>query len=387
MKISWMLPALAWWWAAGCAPPPAQAAACAGNLRGANKWFGSETLWASRNQKLYHGSDVFELKGINWHGMESECRLVHGLWANTLDFYLNLLKTQKFNALRVPLSFELMENLDLEINPDCALADPAITPGMTSGQFLEFFLQKAKSQGMFVLFDSHTIGGQITEMPWSPEVSEDRVIAAWVNFAAKFGKHPAIIGFEIKNEPHGPCTTPIFHEHCAKVIQAIGTKYEGLYFIDGTAFSTIDHPPWGGSFESISPNCQEDKLCMLGIPQRLVFAPHVYGPDVRGPQVSDESEAVFERRYGFLTTHPFFNSSAITVTEFGGSIQDTDYQYFLKWKEYSEKKNLSTGAFFWTLPPSSADTGGILLDDYHTVNKNKLNFLNSLQPLPSSPCS
>ena len=55
--------------------------------------------------------------------------------------------------------------------------------------------------------------------------------------------------------------------------------YDGLYFIDGTATSGIDHPPWGGSFESIAARCEDDALCVLGMPERLVFAPHVYGPD------------------------------------------------------------------------------------------------------------
>lgn len=381
-----VLAALAGWWTAGSPAPPPVQAACTG-LRGANKWFASETPWTSRNHQLYYGADAFELKGINWHGMESECRLVHGLWKNTLDFYLGLLREQKFNALRVPLSFEIMENLDVEVNGDCALADPAVVPGMTVGQFLHMFLDKLQSQGLFVLFDLHTIQGEITEMPWTPGVSEDRVIAAWTHFARTFGKHAAILGFEIKNEPHGRCTTPDFHAHAARVIQSIGSTFDGLFFIDGTAASAIDNPPWGGSFETIAQHCEDDALCALGIPSRIVLAPHVYGPDVRGLEVSEESSAVFERRYGFLKTHPFFNTSAILVTEFGGSLQHEDYDYFLTWKAFSQAKSLGTGAFFWTLPPSSADTGGILLDDYQTINTQKLDFLNSLQPSPSTPCA
>lgn len=390
MKKHWMLAALAgWWWGGGMpdgSPLPVKATACAG-LRGANKWFAADNLWASRHHRLYYGSDVFELKGINWHGMESDCRVVHGLWENPLDFYMDILKGQKFNALRVPLSFEIMQNLQLEVNADCTRADPTVVPGTTTGHFIERLLDTAKSRGMFVLFDLHTVGGQITEMPWSADVSEEDVVTAWRNFAAAFGTHPAILGLEIKNEPHGPCSQPVFHRHAARVIQEIGKMYDGLYFIDGTATSGIDHPPWGGSFESIAARCEDDALCVLGLPERLVFAPHVYGPDVRGPTVREESDAAFERRYGFLTTHAFFNASAIIVTEFGGFMQDIDYHYFVKWKDYTGKKNLSTGAFFWTLPPNSADTGGILLDDYKTLNKQKLDFLDALQPLPSLPCA
>lgn len=385
MKRFRYLAALAWWWAAGCcAPPPVEGSGC--HLRGGNKWYAIENEWSSRHGRLYYGSKPFQLKGINWHGMESDCRVVHGLWKHPLSFYLNIVESQEFNAIRVPLSFEVMEDLDLSANMGCAQSEPLVTEGTTVSQFLDFLLEEAQKRNMFVLFDLHSIGGQITEMPWTASVSEDRVVGAWRNFADRFGRHPAILGLEVKNEPHGPISTTDFHEHCAKVIEGIGDLFQGLYFIDGTASSTVDHPPWGGTFEGISGTCEEDPLCRLGMGSRLVFAPHVYGPDVRGEQVSVEDDETFERRFGFLTNHAFFNTSAIVVTEFGGFMREEDQSYFERWKAFVEKKNLSTGAFFWTLPPNSADTGGILLDDYETLNKQKLDFLHSLQPFPSTPC-
>lgn len=362
---------------------PAVHGAC--SLRGNKEWFAPGTLWATRDNQLYYGDHVFRLKGINWNGMESDCRLVHGMWANTLEHYLDLLKANEFNALRIPLSFEVMEDPGLPVNLDCATADADITPGMNAGQFLAAFLDKVQSRGMFVLFDMHTIGGQITEMPWTDDVSEERVVAAWTNFAEVFGRHPAVMGLEIKNEPHGPCTTADFHQHSAKVITSIGHRYRGPYYIDGTAGSS-DQAPWGGTFEHISKTCEQDALCMLGMPERIVFAPHVYGPDVRGPTVSEENDATFERRFGFLRNHTFLNRSAIIVTEFGGHMRDAkgpDYRYFERWKEYMDRVNLTSGAFFWTFPPSSGDTGGILLDDWNTVDVQKLNFLKQFQPLPS----
>lgn len=353
------------------------------SLRGNKEWFTPDALWTTRNNQLYYKDDIFHLKGINWNGMESDCRMVHGMWANTLDHYLDLLKTHEFNALRIPLSFEIMEDLSLPVNDDCATADQPTYKDMNVGQFLGTFLDKAQSRGMFVLFDMHTIGGQITEMPWTADVSEDRVIAAWTNFAQKFGHHPALMGLEIRNEPHGPCTTAEFHQHCAKVIVNIGKHYHGPYYIDGTADSSDDHPPWGGTFENIAKNCEDDALCMLGMPERIVFSPHVYGTDVRGPDVSTENDATFERRFGFLRHHTFLNGSAVIITEFGGFFRGADYTYFEQWKEYMGRANLTSGAFFWTFPPSSGDTGGILKDDWQTVDKQKLDFLKTFQPTPS----
>lgn len=42
---------------------------------------------------------------------------------------------------------------------------------------------------------------------------------------------------------------------------------------------------------------------------------------------------------GFFHVIRFFNENAIIVTQFGGSIQNEDQDYFLKWKVFCEKKN------------------------------------------------
>jgi len=136
----------------------------------------------------------------------------------------------------------------------------------------------------------------------------------------------------------------------------------------------------------ISNDCEDDPLCKLGMFDRLVFAPHVYGPDVRGDDTLLEGEDVFEKRFGFLRYHPFFHGSAIVVTEFGGHMLAEDGRYYERWKLYMERRNLTTGAFFWTFPPSSEDTGGMLDDNWSSINKDKSHFLTSIQPTPSTLC-
>ena len=136
----------------------------------------------------------------------------------------------------------------------------------------------------------------------------------------------------------------------------------------------------------ISPNCDADPLCKLGMFDRIVFAPHVYGPDVRGEDALMEGDDIFEKRFGFLKHHPFFYDSAIIVTEFGGHMLEEDGRYYDKWKSYMESVGLTTGAFFWTFPPSSEDTGGMLEDNWTSINKDKSHFLTSVQPTPSTLC-
>ena len=365
-----------------CAQVPLKAS-CA--LRGGEKHM-RQYSWKSKQNKLFLNDQEFRLKGISWNGFESVCNVAHGLWLHSLQNYLDILQDQKFNALRLPLSFEIMEELDTIINADCTTKESEIFPGMTVRQYMGPFLDHLSARGISVLFDMHTIDGQITEFPWTDNVSEDRVVAAWVQFAQAFGKHPAVMGFEIKNEPHGDCSTYEFHRHCARVIDSIGDRFAGLYFIDGTTQSSTDKPPWGGTFESISRTCADDPLCQNILQGRLVFSPHVYGPDVRGDDARMEGDEIFEKRFGFLKYHPFFGDSAIIVTEFGGHMLEEDGRYFVKWKEYMERVHLSTGAFFWTFPPSSLDTGGMLDDNWSSVNQGKSHFLTTIQPTPSTIC-
>lgn len=337
---------------------------------------------------MFYGDERFLLKGINWNGFESDCNVIHGMWANTLEYYLDLLRDHQFNAIRLPLPFEIMNDLDTVIKSSCTTADSTLYDGMTVRDFIPVLLDKLQSRGMFCVFDLHTIGGVITEFPWTDTVSEDQVLKAWLNFAQFIQEHPALMGFEIKNEPHGRCSTDDFHTHSAKVIQTIHSPlFKGLFFIDGTSHSPVDGDvaPWGGTFEGISQNCDDDALCSLKIPERIVFSPHIYGPDVRGLEnTENEGDETFERRFGFLKNHAFFNASAIVVTEFGGHLQNLDQSYFQKWASFMKKQGLDdSGYFFWTFPPSSADTGGFLNDDYVTINQEKVEFLQKLQQNPS----
>lgn len=346
--------------------------------------------WTTSGHQLFLGNETFHLKGINWNGVESDCRVVHGLWENSVDFYLDILSVHEFNALRIPIPFEVMEDLTLPLKASCVSADPFLSLDTTVGMFLRWFVEKAKDRGMFVLFDLHTIEGMITETFFTEDVSEDRIMQAWGNFASTFGSMSNVMGFEIKNEPHGSLSTPAFHAHCAKVIAHVLDKlphFQGLFFIDGTSMSSVDgnSAPWGGTFESISEYCTDDALCAMHIPRKLVFSPHVYGPDVRGPIAIPEDKDTLFRRFGFIKTHGFFNESAIVVTEFGGKMVEgsADAVFFDNWLAYMNAQGLNAGAFFWTFPPTSFDTGGLLMDDFVTVDPVKVTFLQRLQPHPT----
>lgn len=353
-------------------------------LRGAKPPPPPMPVWTSQHCRVFYGDAPYFIKGVNWNGIESDCCVPHGLWQNSLSFYLDLLVDHGFNSLRVPLSFEVMQNLDLAVSPACVRADPQYA-NMSLHDFLRRLLDDCWSRGVSVLFDLHTIQGEITPYPWTDLVTEENVVDAWKNLVLHFGTHPALMALEIKNEPHGEISAHTFQSHCRKVIEHIESLglFRGLYFISGVQIG--NDAPWGGSV-GMDASCS---LCGLHVNNRIVFSPHVYGPDVRGERVAREGWPEMQDRFGFLYSKKGQNpwqENAIVVTEFGGHMEpgSADLAYFERWKVYMESHNMTAGSYFWTLPQTSADTGGLITGaEWNELDLTKLNFLDRLQPSPT----
>ena len=359
----------------------------------------STTHWRTANNQLVYKDQKFSLKGINWNGIESDCHVPHGMWINPLSVYTEILKTQDINAIRIPLSYEVMSDLTLQVKDDCVTAEPMYHgKNLTSQEFLGLFLDLLWKEGFFVVFDLHTIGGVITEYPWTDTVTEDMVIQAWANFAKVFALHPAVMGLEIKNEVHGTCTLDVFLSHCTKVIQTITAStnglYQGLFFVGGVSNGnpTDTDAPWGGTMSTLSSSSltgfqHPNALCTLGIYDRLVLCPHVYGESVRGSNADGESWSIFEERFGFITEEPnHWNASAIIPTEYGGYMEagSSDLAYYERFADFMDKKNINAGGFWWTFPETSVDTGGLLVgNNWDYIDPAKAAFLRRFQPNPT----
>jgi aryl-phospho-beta-D-glucosidase BglC (GH1 family) len=342
--------------------------------------------WSTSDGLITVSGRPFHIKGVNFHGMESSCRVPHGLWLNPLSYYLDILQDNSFNSLRVPLSYEIMANLDLTVEPSCVTADVQFS-GITVRDFLHIFLDEVWARGMSVVFDLHTIAGDITPMPWTEGVTEQHVIDAWSAVAAAFGDHPAVMALELKNEAHGDCDIDALFHHFVHVIRRIESDgtFSGLYFL-----GAVQHDPetaWGGSFEG-SSTVHGGVLIDDALQKRLVLAPHVYGPDVRGEACKDEDAADHERRFGYIEgLTSVWARAPMIVTEFGGfmEIGSADMAYFERFLDYlNTTQSNHPGTYFWTLPETSADTGGILVGPkWRWLDATKLNFLSDLQPNPT----
>lgn len=333
-------------------------------------------------------NETFHLRGINWHGMESlppGCPVPHGLWSQPLSWWLDKVQAEGFNAVRLPLSTEVMEDPDaFVIPPPCLGAEPrfAGATGLTPRTILPVLLDEAWKRGIAVLLDRHTTQGEIQPYPWIDEWTPDRVCNAWTRILSLegVGTHPALMGIDLVNEPHGQCTLQDamhYYQKCVQVVERAQTGFDGVYLLAGVQWSQEGGmmSAWGGSLRDLplvttAPNHFEVD------PSRLVLTVHQYGPDVRGMSQQDWGPNWVRAR-----NDTPWQDVPVILGEWGGFLRpgSGDEEYYTNMIE--DLAPLDN--FFWTLSPDSGDTGGLVFSDFSTVDGNKVRLINNLQPCPT----
>uniref|UniRef100_A0A914VV90 Endoglucanase n=1 Tax=Plectus sambesii TaxID=2011161 RepID=A0A914VV90_9BILA len=175
----------------------------------------------------------------------------------------------------------------------------------------------------------------------------------------------------------------------------IGTShpgYKGLFFVEGVGENAASPNSnsaahfWGENLEGITWHPISTGNAALDA--RIVYSPHVYGPDVYNQgyfQVGNfptNMPDIWNMHFGFaeaLTGHP------VVLGEWGGhytaNTPDETWQNALAdWL----RTNCMTDQFYWCLNPNSGDTGGILNNDWTTVNTRKLSLLANVVPYPTN---
>jgi endoglucanase len=336
----------------------------------------SFSYYTSRNHTIFYENKIeIKIKGINYFGFESDCHAPQGLWVHDLDYYLDFLKNNNFNAIRLPFSYETALHLDDPPKLECLTQIQDQHCKSSIGNMLECFFIKAKKRNIFILLDFHTINGIITETPYG-NLQQHDFLYAWDLILERFIDYPNLLGLDIKNEPHGSLSwnewSDIVNNFINHVQQRFPT-YNGLFFVEGVEMKSC----WGGSFQDI----KKKNTFIQHIKQhKIVFSPHVYGVSVTGEKTFIGRFDQFESWFGFL--HKIYDS-AIIIVEAGGHYNTLqDIEWHERYAEYL--KNIQqTSNFYFCLNPNSLDTGGLLNDDWTTPNNHKLKFLSNLQPKPS----
>jgi endoglucanase len=288
-----------------------------------------------------------------------------------MQSFVDQMISLQFNAFRIPVVAETLTS--------SSSVDGYATPL----DELNAFLTYTQSKGVYVLLDLHKCSKDqsptdkpgpgvgscsgYTESAWTADLTALATLAK---------KYSNVVGIDLFNEPYG-LTWARWSAMAERAGQAVlQTNPKLLIFVEGVGNdSTAGHDSafWG-------ENLFEASTVVPNLPrERLIYSPHIYGPSVYNQPYFNVGEfpknmpAIWDEHYGHLYKQGF----NVVVGEFGGKfdakdkpLQDALIDYLLANKEQN--------FFFWALNPNSGDTGGLLLDDWKTVNATKYNSLKKL---------
>ncbi len=328
--------------------------------------------------------NVVRLTGLNWFGMETSNYCPHGLWARSMGSLLDQIKGLGYNCLRVPYCNQLFDSgstpngIDYNQNPDLQ--------GLTGLQIMDKLVAGCQARGLKIILDRHRpdSGGQ-SALWYTGAYSEQRWISDWTMLASRYQGNDTVIGCDLHNEPHDPATWGSGDQstdwrqaaqRCGNAIQAVNPHLliivEGIQTVNGGSYW------WGGNLEAAG-----SAPVQLNVANQLVYSTHDYPASVYGqswfsdPSYPNNLPGVWTKHWGYLVQN---NIAPVYIGEFGTLDQTaSDDQWFHSMASY-----ISAGSFsftFWCLNPDSGDTGGILQNDWQTVNQNKQSVL---QPLLAS---
>jgi endoglucanase len=316
------------------------------------------------------------LTGVNWFGLETPSYAPHGLWQRPMGAMLDQVKALGFNVLRVPFCSQLFDagstpnGIDLAQNPELA--------GKTGAELLDRLITAAGERGLRVILDRHRPDSGAQSPVWyTAAYSEERWIQDWVMLARKYGPNPTVVAFDLHNEPHAQATWGdgnqatdwrLAAQRAGNAILAVDPDaliiIEGVEVVAGTSYW------WGGNLAAAMTMPIE-----LSAPGHVIYSPHEYPASIyaqrwfSAPDYPANLPALWDATWGSLAA-----TAPVLVGEFGTKLAtDVDRKWLDSLAHYLAARGMSFT--FWALNPDSGDTGGILGDDWITVNQDKMAYL------------
>jgi endoglucanase len=350
-------------------------------------------------QILDANNQPVRIAGVNWFGFETSDYVVHGLQVRSYKSILDQVKTLGYNTLRLPYSNQLFDagsmpqGINYTLNPDLS--------GLHGLQLLDKIVNYASQIGLHIILDQHRPDAQAQSSLWyTAAYPETRWIADWQMLATHYKNNLKVIGADLHNEPRAPACwgcgdVAIDWQQAAQragdAILAVNPDW--LIFVEGvscynpdgsngasstnlTATSANPCYWWGGNLQGVSAHPVK-----LSVANRLVYSIHDYPASVSNQPWFSASNypanltSVWDHYWGFVYKQGI---APVWVGEFGTKLQTQgDQQWFDSLVNYIKAGQLSWT--FWSLNPDSSDTGGLLNDDWTTVNAAKQQALATIQ--------
>jgi aryl-phospho-beta-D-glucosidase BglC (GH1 family) len=346
------------------------------------------------NQILDANNQPVRIAGVNWFGFETTTYVADGLWARSYKDMMNQMVQLGFNTMRVPYSEDIFNpasvpnSINYSLNPDLQ--------GLSSLQILDKIVAYAGQVGLRIILDEHSAmaGDYANEQYWyipgSTVYTQQAWINDWVALAQRYAGNPTVIGADLHNEPRDPDTwgdgNPatdwrLAAQQAGNAILAANPNW--LIFVEGIQTYNGQSAWWGGNLMGAG-----QYPVVLNSPNHVVYSAHDYPASVfaqtwfSASNYPNNLPAVWDQFWGYLYRQ---NIAPVWLGEFGSLLQTTsDQQWASALVSYMDggvtggtlpAGHLGISWTWWSWNPNSSDTGGILQNDWTTVNQNKITLL------------
>ncbi len=323
------------------------------------------------------------MTGVNWFGLETPTFAPHGLWTRSWADMLDQIVATGFNAIRLPFSNELLQSSSVPTSVD--FAKNADLKGRSGLEVMDRIIHGASRRDLVVILDRHrpTADAQ-SELWYTDRVSERRWIDDWTMLAGRYRSQPAVIGADLHNEPHGPATwgdgNPgtdwrMAAQRAGNAILDVNPDW--LIVVEGIERFGNDSYWWGGNLQGA-----RDHPIRLSRQDKLVYSAHDYGPEVypqtwfQAPDFPNNLPSVWQRHWAWLKIEEV---APVLVGEFGGRSVGEDREGLWQRRLVDFLKASGLSYTYWAWNPDSGDTGGVLTDDWTTIDRPKLELLSTYQ--------
>ena len=343
------------------------------------------------------------LRGVNWFGIETGLHAPDGLWKRDYKDMLGQIKSLGYNVIRLPYSVQSLRASNV-MGIDYSIGSNKDLQGKSPLEVMDAVVQEADRQGLLILLDSHRLNDQrIPELWYGDGFTEADWIDTWKLLATRYKNQANVIGADLKNEPHGQASWGTNDQ---------ATDWRLAAERAGNAILNVN-PNWLIVVEGVERNVPGQKLqyhwmganlegvdrfpVRLSRSNKLVYSPHEYGPGVFNqpwfsePTFPNNLESRWETGWNYIATKGI---APILIGEFGGRQIDPSSKegvWQRKLVDFIRQKDLSFA--YWSWNPNSVDTGGILQDDWVSVDASKqellqgvlvaLNFPSTSPPIPT----
>ena len=353
-------------------------------------------LSTSGNQIVDSAGHSVQIAGVNWFGFENNDLAPHGLWTRNYKEMMDQMADLGFNTIRLPFSNDTLHstatpNINYSANPDLR--------GLSAMQVMDKIVAYAGEIGLKIILDHHRnnsgAGASENGLWYDSQHSEADWINDWKMLAERYADDPAVIGADLHNEPYngtwgggGPNDWAAAAERAGNAIGQVNPNM--LIFVEGVASYQGQNYWWGGNLMGV-----RDRPIELDIANKLVYSAHDYPNSVyaqpwfQGANFAQNLPAKFDQMWGYIFKEGI---APVYIGEFGTKLQDPkDAPWLEAITSYLSGDLDNNGTHdlpagqkgvswtFWSWNPNSSDTGGILANDWRTVNQDKMSYLTPIQ--------